>query len=138
MACNPREAALALHRFGFGPHAGSIEAIADDPRGAFLAELERPGAGQIGNTDLPSSGEANRAVFEYNAERAANEKRERLRREAAAQVAMQNAGREAAMEMKPDTPPAATSQPDAVPLPRQLFRNEARARFDTAINAGNG
>ena len=33
MACNPREAALALHRFGFGPHAGSIEAIADDPRG---------------------------------------------------------------------------------------------------------
>jgi len=40
MACDPREAALALHRFGFGPRAGSITAIASDPRGALLAELE--------------------------------------------------------------------------------------------------
>ena len=138
MACNPREAALALHRFGFGPRAGSIEAITDDPRGALLAELELPGAGQIANTDLPSGAAANRAVFEYNAERAANEKRERLRREAAAKVAMQDAGGEAAMEMKPDASPPAISQPEAVPLPRQLFRNEARARFDAAINAEIG
>jgi len=138
MACNPREAALALHRFGFGPRAGSIEAITDDPRGALLAELERPGVGQIDKADLPSSGAANRAVFEYNAERAANEKRERLRREAAAKVAMQDAGGEAAMEMKPDASPPAISQPEAVPLPRQLFRNEARARFDAAINAEIG
>src|SRR5215472_11826664 len=37
MTTNPRlEAALALHRFGFGPVAGSIAAIADDPRGALL------------------------------------------------------------------------------------------------------
>ena len=138
MACNPREAALALHRFGFGPRAGSIEAITDDPRGALLAELERPGVGQIVKADLPSSGAANRAVFEYNAERAANEKRERLRREAAAKVAMQDAGGEAAMEMKPDASPPAISQPEAVPLPRKLFRNEARARFDAAINAEIG
>src|SRR5215470_7062368 len=112
MACNPREAALALHRFGFGPRTGSIDAIADDPRGALLAELEQPNVGQIAQTDLPSSSTANRAVFEYNAERNANEKRERLRREAAAQVAMQSAGGDAAMEMKPDARPAATSQPD--------------------------
>jgi len=138
MACNPREAALALHRFGFGPRAGSIEAIADDPRGALLAELERPNAGQIANANLPNSSAANRAVFEYNAERAANEKRERLRREAAAQVAMQNADGETAMEAKPDAPPAAAAQPEAVPLPRQLFRNEAKARFDAAINAEIG
>ena len=138
MACNPREAALALHRFGFGPRAGSIEAITDDPRGALLAELERPGVGQIVKADLPSSGAANRAVFEYNAERAANEKRERLRREAAAKVAMQDAGGKAAMEMKADASPPAISQPEAVPLPRQLFRNEARARFDAAINAEIG
>jgi len=138
MACNPREAALALHRFGFGPRAGSIEAITDDPRGALLAELERPGVGQIVKADLPSSGAANRAVFEYNAERAANEKRERLRREAAAKVAMQDAGGKAAMEMKANALPPAISQPEAVPLPRQLFRNEARARFDAAINAEIG
>ena len=138
MACNPREAALALHRFGFGPRAGSSEAITDDPRGALLAELERPGVGQIVKADLPSSGAANRAVFEYNAERAANEKRERLRREAAAKVAMQDAGGKAAMEMKANASPPAISQPEAVPLPRQLFRNEARARFDAAINAEIG
>ena len=75
MACNPREAALALHRFGFGPRTGSIDAIADDPRGALLAELEQPNVGQIAQTDLPSSSAANRAVFEYNAERNANQKR---------------------------------------------------------------
>jgi uncharacterized protein (DUF1800 family) len=138
MACDPKEAALALHRFGFGPRAGSIEAIAPDPRGAVLAELAPPGAGQIANADLPSSGAANRAVFEYNAERAANGKRERIRREAAAQVAMANSAGEATMEAKPDAAPAAAAQPEAVPLPRQLFRKEAKARFDAAINAEFG
>jgi uncharacterized protein (DUF1800 family) len=43
-----RNAALALHRFCFGPRPGSIAAIASDPGGAMLAELERPGAGRIG------------------------------------------------------------------------------------------
>ena len=32
-------AALCLHRFGVGPRAGSIEAIASDPRGALIAEI---------------------------------------------------------------------------------------------------
>ncbi len=137
MALDPKEAALALHRFGFGPRSGSIAAIAADPRGALLAELERPNAGQILNADLPTSAAANRAVFEYNAERAANDKREKLRREAASQMAMLNTGGDAAMEAKPDAPPVA-AQPEAVPLPRQLFRNEARARFDAAINAEIG
>ena len=76
---------MALHRFGFGPRPGGIAAIAADPRGALLAELERPDAGLIVGAGLPSSAAANRAVFEYNAERAANDKRERLRRESASQ-----------------------------------------------------
>jgi uncharacterized protein (DUF1800 family) len=138
MACDPRQAALALHRFGFGPRAGSITAIASDPRGALLADLDRPGAGQIANADLPSSAGANRAVFEYNAERAAAGKREKRRQEAAAQVAMQNAGVEATMEAKPDPPSTTPAQAQAVPLPRQLFRNEAEARFEAAINADIG
>ena len=138
MALDPKEAALALHRFGFGPRSGSIEALARDPRGALLAELERPNAGLIAAVDLPSSAAANRAVFEYNAERAAHERRERQRREAATQVAMQNAGGEAAMDAKTDAPPPAPAQPEAVPLPRQLFRNEAKAHFDAAINAETG
>jgi uncharacterized protein (DUF1800 family) len=116
MARNPQEAALALHRFGFGPRPGSIEEIADDPRGALIAELDRPGAGQITKPDLPTSGAANRAVFEFNAERNANQKRPRP---------------DASME-------AAPAKPEAVPLPRQLFRNEARARIDAALNAEIG
>ena len=119
MARNPQEAALALHRFGFGPRAGSIEAIAADPRGALIAELDRPGAGQITNPDLPASGAANRAVFEYNAERNAEKKRPR---QDPAQGAME----------------AAPAKPEAVPLPRQLFRTEARARIDAALDAEIG
>ena len=138
MACDPRQAALALHRFGFGPRAGSILTMASDPRGALLAELQRPGAGQIVNADLPSAAAANRAVFEYNAERTANAKREQRRRDAATQVAMQSAGGETSMEAKPDAAPPTPAQPEPVPLPRQLFRNEAKARFDAAINAEIG
>jgi uncharacterized protein (DUF1800 family) len=119
MARNPQEAVLALHRFGFGPRAGSIEAIAADPQGALLAELDRPGAGQITNPDLLTSGAANRAVFEYNAERNAEKKRPRPD---SAQAAME----------------AAPAQPEAVPLPRQLFRKEARARIDAALDAEIG
>jgi uncharacterized protein (DUF1800 family) len=119
MARNPQEAALALHRFGFGPRAGSIEEIAADPRGALTAELDRPGAGQITKPDLPTSGAANRAVFEYNAERNAENKR--TRRDAT----------QAAME-------AAPAKPEAMPLPRQLFRSEARARIDAALDAEIG
>src|SRR6516164_6790576 len=137
MALDPKEAALALHRFGCGPRAGSIMAIASDPRGALVAELERPNAGQIVDANLPSSAAANRAVFEYNAARAANTKREQRRREAAAKVA-QNSGGESMTEAKPDTAPPTVAQPEAVPLPRQLFRNEAKARFDAAINAEIG
>ena len=66
-------AALALHRFGFGPARDSIGAIADDPRGAMLAELERAGAGRVA-ADLPTSGAAARAVFDFQAARQAEQK----------------------------------------------------------------
>ena len=120
MACDPKEAALALHRFGFGPREGSIAAIAEDPRGALFAELEPANAGQIINSGLPTSGAANRAVFEYHAERNAEQKRQR--REGAAQPAM-------------EAPPA---QSDPPPLPRRLFLNEAKARIDAARDAEIG
>ena len=66
-------AALALHRFGLGPRAGSIAAIASDPRGALLAELERPDAGRIKTPDLLSAGEAARLAFNFRTERQAQQ-----------------------------------------------------------------
>src|SRR5919198_1385249 len=75
MALEPKaEAALALHRFGLGPRAGSIAAIASDPRGALIAELDRAGAGRIGAADLLTSGVAARAAFAFQqAQRAGDE-----------------------------------------------------------------
>ena len=66
-------AALALHRFGFGAAGNAIAAIAADPQGALLADLERPQAGVLA-TNLPSSGEQAREVFDFRAEQAAKQK----------------------------------------------------------------
>ena len=67
------EAVLALHRFGMGPRPGSIAAVGTDPRGALIAELDRPlvlttAAG------LPTSAKAYRTVADANARRAARAK----------------------------------------------------------------
>ncbi len=70
------QAALALHRFGLGPRAGSVAAIASDPRGALIAELDRAGAGRIAAPDLMSSGAAARAAVEFR------EAQRQMRREA--------------------------------------------------------
>src|SRR6266566_1825446 len=110
MTIDPRrEAALALHRFGFGPRPGSIAAIASDPRGAVLAELDRPNVGQVANAGLMTSGAINRVAFEFNAERQAKERMEARRKEAeklaasmrtAEAAAVDGAGMEKAMEAK--------------------------------------
>jgi uncharacterized protein (DUF1800 family) len=136
MALDSRGAALALHRFGLGPRAGSIAALAADPRGALIAELNRPNAAQIADANLPTSGASSRAVFEYNAERTANDKLARLRREAA-QRAVENPGVAGAAEMRAQAPPA-PARPEPEPLPRQIFLNEAKARLDAATNSDIG
>src|SRR5580704_8972726 len=65
------EALLALQRFGMGPRPGSIAAIASDPRGALLAELDNPPADPAAASALPSSGKAVRTVADANARRQA-------------------------------------------------------------------
>ncbi len=128
MASDPRaEAALALHRFGFGPRPGSIETIAADPRGALLAELYRPRAGLVAGSNL-SAAQVSRAVFEFNAERQAQNRLERMGREAEPQRVASNAPAVSAVAAKPATPP----------LPQRLFLEEARARVDAAVNAEIG
>jgi uncharacterized protein (DUF1800 family) len=132
MALDLMGAALALHRFGLGPRAGSISAIASDPRGAVLAELARSQAGQVAGPDLQTSGAENRAVFEWNAERLARQRVEQRRRREAMQDGMQNP------EMAAEPPPEADPAAREVPLPQQIFLREAKARFDAAFAAEIG
>jgi uncharacterized protein (DUF1800 family) len=133
-------AALALHRFGFGPVGDSITAIANDPRGALLADLDRPGAGQIAAI-LPSSAEAAREVSDFQAERQAQQKLEqRAKKDAEANAALMtnvpaNMSDTAATAAPAQPPPKPNNQP---PLPQQLLLAEAKARFDAAATADIG
>jgi len=146
MTTNPKfEAALALHRFGFGPVAGSIAAITDDPRGALLADLERPGAGRVAAANLPNSGQAARAFFEFRAERQAKEKlAQRAKKEAEAKgmvvgTADSNAMKPTGDAQAPKPEPAQTQQsPQPPPLPAQLVQNEAKVRLEAAVAADIG
>ena len=62
MTRDARAAALAAHRFGLGPRADTIGAIASDPRGALLAELDRPTAGLVADAGLRRFSGARRAA----------------------------------------------------------------------------
>jgi uncharacterized protein (DUF1800 family) len=142
MTAGKLEAALALHRFGFGPVAGSIAAIADDPRGALLADLERPGAGRVAAAHLPNSAQAARMLFEFRAERQANEK---LAQRAKKAVEAEGMGAAAADAPNPNAntqgpvPQAAQTQQNPQPeLPAQLVQNEGRVRIEAAVAAEIG
>jgi len=127
-------AALALHRFGLGPRAGSIAAIASDPRGALLAELDRPRAGQIDAPQLASSGAAARTAFAFQQEQQKARQAERAMREA-------NAPGAGAPAMKPGDQGDAlvVPKPNAGPgVPQQIYLDEAKARIDAALAADIG
>jgi uncharacterized protein (DUF1800 family) len=128
-------AALALHRFGLGPRAGSIAAIASDPRAALIAELERPGAGQIVNPELMSAVQASRAAFEARAARQAQRiTSERSKKESERLVAMGMGEEMAAVAKAPDAAPAQA----APTVERQIFLTEVRARLDASVDADLG
>ena len=125
-------AALGLHRFGFGPVGDTIAAIATDPRGALLADLERPGAGQIDAPNLMSSAKAAREVSDFRAERRAEQKL------ASRQQKQATASSEPPSQMAklPGEDRGAPAQKP--PLPQQIILSEAKARFDAAANAEIG
>jgi uncharacterized protein (DUF1800 family) len=144
-------AALALHRFGFGPVPGAIAAIADDPRGALLAELERPGAGQVAAANLPDSAAAARELLDFRAERLAQRKlAEQAKKEApagaASPAAAKSAGAGAAgASAAAGTNAQAGTQPSAADgqkrppgLPLQLVQNEAEVRIEAALSSQIG
>ena len=131
-------AVLALHRFGLGPRPGSIAAIAADPRGALLAELERPGIGRVDDRGLLTSAASSRAALEARAERRAqNIVAERARKAVEQQAkAMDGAPSDAA---KPEIAPemAARAAPGVTPE-RQMFLKELSTKLDAAFDAEIG
>jgi uncharacterized protein (DUF1800 family) len=150
MALDPQtEAALALHRFGFGPRAEAIGKIASDPRGALLAELERPGAGAIDDPNLLTSAEAAQAGRDFRQVRKAARLAERIQHDAdqqAAQQAARNAPKPGSdMSSGPDMK-AAASAAGAAPaardpgpaIPQEIFLEEAKVRLNAAAAADIG
>jgi uncharacterized protein (DUF1800 family) len=116
MVADPEVAVLLLHRFGFGPRPGTIAAIASDPRGALIAELDQTDVGKVADAGLLSSGTANRVAFEFNAARQARQRLAR-RQEAARQEAARLVADKAttAMEKPAEVKPAAATPPSAEP-----------------------
>jgi uncharacterized protein (DUF1800 family) len=154
MALDPQtQVAFALHRFGFGPRADSTAKLAADPRGALLAELDRPGAGVINDPKLLTSAEAAQAQRDFRQVRKAARLVERSAQAAAPQPAqtlprgkpdmqsadMQSADKQAAAAMKPpaDAKPAAAPNPGPG-LPQQLLLEEGKARIGAAAAAEIG
>ncbi|MEA2878689.1 MAG: hypothetical protein QOF14_3885 [Hyphomicrobiales bacterium] len=132
-------AALALHRFGLGPRAGSIAAIASDPRGALLAEIDKPGAGQITDSSLLTAPQAARLAFSYDQEQQAKRIASRISEEqrksgSAVMTPMEAPKPEDTVTMAVPEPPA-----PAQPTPPQANVNrEITTRVNAAVNAEIG
>src|ERR1700752_470881 len=132
------EALLALHRFGMGPRPGSIAAIESDPRGALIAELERPSAAEVAASLLPSSAKAFRTVADANARRQAKAivatKQESAKRQQTAEAPAMVEG------TTPGTSAMAEKMAaEAVPDPgRPIYLQEAKLRTEAALSAEIG
>jgi uncharacterized protein (DUF1800 family) len=130
------EALLALQRFGMGPRPGSIAAIASDPRGALIAELDHPPPYSAAAATLPSSAQAVRTVADADA-----------RRQAKAIVATREEAKQQAADASMMAEDAAlrTSETgqklaaEAVPDPRRtIYLAEAKLRTEAALQADIG
>jgi uncharacterized protein (DUF1800 family) len=137
------EAVLALHRFGMGPRPRSIAAIGTDPRGALIAELDRPLV-LTAAANLPSSARAFRTVADANARRAARAKQaqqQAKKQQMAATPAMsedQMQG-QAQSQDKDAAEMAAKQAAEAVPDPgRPIYLQEAKLRTEAALAADIG
>ncbi len=121
---NPQaRAALALHRFGFGPRSGDIATIVFDPRGALLTDLKSDAA-RINDLALPTSSQAFRELRGFQDQKKAERQGQQLEPRA---NAIAN-GADSGAQMSNAGPP----------LPQRLFLAEAKARFDAALNAPVG
>jgi uncharacterized protein (DUF1800 family) len=148
-------AALALHRFGLGPslisRGGTIAAIESDPRGALLAELDRPKAGRIVHPDLLNCGEAARAAIAFQ------QAQREMRREARKSSPPQSDQNQSDQNQSDPKNGASSRAPEAGPLvrprasiaksdrrpanavaPQQIYLGEVKARLTAALDAEIG
>jgi uncharacterized protein (DUF1800 family) len=141
------EAVLALHRFGMGPRPGSIAAIAADPRGALIAELDRPPAELSAASALPPSAKAYRMVNDANAKRQAKAILAKKAQEKAQENAPEDAKKQQMASAAAMTEEAAQSSTDmaakaaagAVPDPgRPIYLDEAKVRTEAALASDIG
>ncbi|MBR0952445.1 DUF1800 domain-containing protein [Bradyrhizobium canariense] len=140
------EAVLALHRFGMGPRPGSIAAVGTDPRGALIAELDRPLVLNAA-AGLPSSAKAYRTVADANARRTARAKQaqqQAKKQQIAAAPVMsedqaQTQGQAQGQGEKDAAEMAAKQAADAIPDPgRPIYLQEAKLRTEAALAADIG
>ena len=131
-------AALALHRFGFGPRPGDIDRVAADPRGALLAEL-RSGAGPIDNSELLRGDAALRAAYRFQQQRKAAREAKRMQGDAGKNAAMDGAmnGAMNGDAMSGDAEPMKAAKPGPG-VPQQIYLAEAEARVLAALGAETG
>src|SRR6202008_1644814 len=106
----------------------SIAAIASDPRGALLAEVERPGIGRIDDPQLLTSAQAARAAFEARSARRA-EQILAQRAEKERQAGMGEGAGEKADPAKPPPPPPPILGPTTIE--RQNFVKEVKASLES-------
>lgn len=133
------EAALALNRFGMGPRPGSIAAIAGDPRGALIAELERPSAELAGAFALPPSARAYRVVNEANAKRQARAIIAKKEQDAAKKQQMADASVMTEATSREAGAAAEKLAAELVPDPgRGFYLDEVKVRIEAALSAEIG
>jgi uncharacterized protein (DUF1800 family) len=137
------EAVLALQRFGMGPRPGSVAAIGTDPRGALLADLDRP-LTLTAAANLPTSAKAYRTVNEANARRNARAKQAQAqaKKQMAAMAESQSQGEGQAQDQaqaKDAAETAAKKAAESVPDPgRPIYLQEAKVRTEAALAAEIG
>jgi uncharacterized protein (DUF1800 family) len=135
------EAVLALHRFGMGPRPGSVAAIGGDPRGALIAELDRPLV-LTAAAGIPGSAKAFRTVADANARRTARAKQaqQQAKKQMAAAPGMSEDQAEGERQGGKDAAEMAAKQAAAaVPDPgRPIYLEEVKLRTEAALAADIG
>jgi len=132
-AVPPDPALVALNRFGLGARPGDdLKKTAGDARGYLKAELKQQDIAPISpddpaNAGLLDSTAAIQASITANTERKAARAR-------MAEASMQ----QTAMDAPADQPGTAAAKPAVPPVEADIYRAEAKARFDRALDAGPG